>query len=119
ETVVSEPERIQYPQGIRDIQKIIKTCNKQGKRLRIVGAGHSFTPLAATGDILVSLDRMHGIVAIDKMNDLVTVWAGTTLSSLGKLLHECEYAMENLGDINEQSIAGAISTGTHGTGTEF
>lgn len=119
ETVLSEPQRIHYPQGIKDIQKVVQTCNEMGKSLRIVGAGHSFTPLVATSDILISLDRMYGIEAIDEENNLVTVWAGTTLKSLSKLLHECGFAMENLGDINEQTIAGAISTGTHGTGAKF
>src|SRR5699024_3099930 len=67
----------------------------------------------------MSLDRMYGIESIDEINNLVTAWAGTNLRSLGNLLDECGYAMENLGDINEQTIAGAISTGTHGTGAAF
>lgn len=119
ETVLSEPEAIKYPTSIQDIQNILESCLQYGKKTRVVGAGHSFTPLAATGDILISTDRMYGIEAIDGVRDLVTVWAGTSLNSLGKLLHECGYAMENLGDINEQTIAGAISTGTHGTGSDF
>lgn len=119
ETVLSEPENIHYPKSIADIQRIIKTCHQNGKRLRVVGAGHSFTPLAATGECLLSLDRMYGIESIDSLNHRVTVWAGTNLNHLGQMLHECDYAMENLGDINEQTIAGAISTGTHGTGADF
>src|SRR5699024_5246673 len=119
ETVLSEPEQIHYPQGIKDIQHIIRLCKEMGKTIRIVGAVHSFTPLVATSDILISLDCMLGIEAIDEKNNLVTVWAGTTLKSLGKLLHECGLAMKNLGYINEQTIAGAISTGTHGTGADF
>lgn len=119
ETVFSEPEAIQYPQSIQDIQNIMDTCRQFGKKLRVAGAGHSFTPLAATGDILISLDRIYGIESIDEVDNLVTVWAGTSLDSLGKLLHECGYALENLGDINEQSVAGAISTGTHGTGADL
>src|SRR5699024_1164464 len=80
---------------------------------------HSFTPLVATGDILVSLEHFQGIDSIDRENDYVTVWGGSNLKVLGEQLWEQGYAMENLGDINKQSIAGAISTGTHGTGIEF
>ena len=69
--------------------------------------------------ILLSLDRFRGLEAVDKERRLVTVRAGTKLKELGELLHGHGLAQENLGDINAQSIAGAISTGTHGTGTDF
>lgn len=119
ETVVCEPEKIQYPTSISAVQAIVKTCLEHGKKLRVIGAGHSFTPLVATSEVLVSVDRIHGIESIDEAGQLVNVWAGTSLKHLGALLHECDYAMENLGDINHQTIAGAISTGTHGTGADY
>lgn len=87
--------------------------------IRVVGAGHSFTPLVATSHVLISLDQLTGINTIDHESKLATVWAGTRLKDLGPELFERGYAMENLGDINEQTVAGAISTGTHGTGIEF
>lgn len=117
--VLSHPEAIYYPKHLHELVMLVKTCQSENKKLRVVGAGHSFTPLVATSEILVSLDYLSGIESLDRENHLVTVWAGTRLKDLGKLLANQGYAMENLGDINAQSIAGAISTGTHGTGTQF
>src|SRR5690606_8808591 len=59
------------------------------------------------------------LVAVNRERQEVTVWAGTKLRMLGRLLFEQGYAQENLGDIDAQSIAGAISTGTHGSGLQF
>ena len=75
--------------------------------------------LVQTEEVLVSLDELKGIVNIDEEKMVAEVWAGTKLYDLGKLLEEKGYAQENLGDIDSQSIAGAISTGTHGTGITF
>ncbi|MBX3480810.1 MAG: FAD-binding protein [Caulobacter sp.] len=82
--------------------------------VRAVGAGHSFTALAATNGTLVSLDAMAGVTGWD--GNVATVRAGTRLGALGPALAEKGRAMANLPDINKQSLAGAISTGTHGTG---
>jgi FAD-linked oxidoreductase len=87
--------------------------------VRVVGSGHSFTPLVQTDDVLMSLDGVQGIESIDKERGTATVLGGTWLRSLGNALLEQGLAQENLGDIDEQSIAGAISTGTHGTGIRF
>ncbi|GGB50422.1 FAD-binding oxidoreductase [Lentibacillus populi] len=119
ETVMSRSEAFRHPKTVNEIAAIVAECNATGKKIRVVGAGHSFTPLAATSEVLVSLKHLTGIDTIDREQDLVTVWAGTTLKDLGELLYKEGYAMENLGDINVQSIAGAISTGTHGTGINF
>jgi FAD-linked oxidoreductase len=82
--------------------------------VRAVGAGHSFTALASTNGTLVSLDGMSGVAGWD--GDIATVRAGTRLGALGPALAEKGRAMPNLPDINKQSLAGAISTATHGTG---
>src|SRR5699024_3086976 len=107
------------PHTIDELMAIVKNSKQQGKSIRVVGAGHSFTPLVATSDIIISLRHIRGIDRIDREQDVVTVWGGTTLKDLGELLYSNGYAMENLGDINAQTIAGAISTGTHGTGQQF
>lgn len=88
-------------------------------RVRAVGAGHSFTGAAVTDGILVSLDAMSGIERVDRRADgsaRVTVRAGTRLGDLNAGLAAYGLGLRNLGDIDRQSIAGAISTGTHGTG---
>jgi FAD-linked oxidoreductase len=82
--------------------------------IRPVGAGHSFTALVPTTGTLVSLDALSGIIAWE--GDEATVAAGTRLGALGPALAGKGRAMANLPDINKQSLAGALATGTHGTG---
>ncbi|MGM7682464.1 D-arabinono-1,4-lactone oxidase [Cytobacillus sp. Hm23] len=118
-SVVSKPAKVMYPKSIEEIILIVKQCNKTNQAIRVVGSGHSFTSLVATNDLLLSLDLLEGVEQTDRENDIVSVWAGTKLHVLGEALHKLGYAQENLGDINAQSIAGAISTGTHGTGIQF
>ncbi len=84
-----------------------------------MGAGHSFTPVAATDGLLVDLEHLTGIESVDRRPDgsaRVTVRAGTRLYHLNRLLEAHGLALPNLGDIDRQTLAGAISTGTHGTG---
>ncbi|MBV9258438.1 MAG: FAD-binding protein, partial [Ktedonobacteraceae bacterium] len=95
------------------------TYGRIGRQIRVVGAGHSFTPLVQSDDVLISLEHMQGIESIDRDAGTVTVLGGTQLKTLGDLLFKQGLAQENLGDIDVQSIAGAISTGTHGTGIHF
>lgn len=114
-----EPSSIRYPESEEDILKLVQEAREQGTIIRTIGSGHSFTALNNTSGILVSLDQWQGILDVHPEAQEVTVKAGTKLHLLGQLLHSADLAMENLGDIDEQSIAGAISTGTHGTGTAF
>lgn len=118
-SVTAQPEEIAKPATLDDIVALVKRCADSGKTIRPVGSGHSFTPLAAAQHVLVSLDNYAGLEHIDRETLNVTVKAGTKLKALGQILAENGFAQENLGDINEQSIAGAISTGTHGTGVDF
>ncbi|RAP74878.1 FAD-binding oxidoreductase [Paenibacillus montanisoli] len=118
-SVQASPQMVLYPDSIEAVVEAVQMCRREGRRLRVVGTGHSFTPIAAASDVLVSLDRMQGLVEIDAVGGTATVWAGTKLKLLGELLFRQGLAQENLGDIDVQSIAGAISTGTHGTGRQF
>lgn len=119
ETHEGQPESTFYPSSVDEVVTIVKEAANQGKKIRVIGAGHSFTNLVGTEQWLVSLDQLTGIEQVDEANDTVTVFGGTRLYQLGKELDRLGYAQENLGDINVQSIAGAISTGTHGTGLSF
>ena len=87
--------------------------------VRVVGAGHSFGDVVCTDGTLLSLDRLSGLIAYDQTTGHVTVGAGTRLHALNGILDEHGRAMANLGDINVQSVAGAISTATHGTGARL
>ena len=113
------PRQILKPSSLDELQHIIGHSGRSGRSVRVVGSGHSFTPLMETEDILISLDNWQGIEEIDVKRGTVKVRGGTKLRMLGEALFEYGLAQENLGDINVQSISGAISTGTHGTGISF
>ncbi|GGG72900.1 D-arabinono-1,4-lactone oxidase [Paenibacillus radicis (ex Gao et al. 2016)] len=117
--VQATPREVLLPGTIDEVVETVQLCRREGRTLRVVGSGHSFTPIAASDDILLSLDRMQGLVSVDLDAAVATVWGGTKLRLLGELLFEQGLAQENLGDIDVQSIAGAISTGTHGTGRAY
>ncbi len=118
-SVQGRPQQRAEPASIDDLARLIGTAGRDGRQARVVGAGHSFTPLAQTDDLLLSLDNLQGIESVDAEQGTVTVLAGTKLKRLGNDLLARGLAQENLGDIDVQSIAGAISTGTHGTGIRF
>ncbi len=118
-SVQCKPQQVAKPASIDALVQIIKTCSSDNRHVRVVGSGHSFTPLVQTNDVLMSLEHIQGIEEIDTEHSTVTVLAGTPLKTLGEALYARGLAQENLGGIDVQSIAGAISTGTHGTGVRF
>jgi L-gulonolactone oxidase len=110
------PASVQHPRNVGEVSQLVKRGLADGQRLRVVGAGHSFTACAVTDGTLLHLDELAGPITIDSISGLVTVPAGMRLHRLNRLLDDVGLAMTNLGDIDLQTIAGAISTGTHGTG---
>lgn len=117
--VSCRPAEILYPTSLEEIVAAVQDARRDGATLRPVGAGHSFTPLAATDDRLLSLDYYQGVESVDTAQGVAVVRGGAKLKALGAALRQHGVAQENLGDIDAQSIAGAISTGTHGTGLRF
>lgn len=115
----SRPTRIERPTSEVEVADLVRRSAIDRLRVRVVGAGHSFTSIARTDDVLVSLDGLTGIESIDDSLGLVRVRAGTRLFDLNPLLDVRGLAIPNLGDIAYQSVAGAISTSTHGTGLGF
>src|SRR5690242_5161117 len=115
-SVAASPAEIRHPASLNEIIAIVRECRERGCGLRVVGAGHSFTPLAWTDGLLVSLERYGGLEHVDSEARQATARAGTRIKALGELLFSHGLGQENLGDIDVQSIAGAISTGTHGSG---
>lgn len=113
------PQHIYYPQSQKAIQNIVQSAYKETKTIRVVGSGHSFTPLCKTNSILVSLDNYQGLISVNKDKQQAVVKAGTKINTLHALLASNGLALGIMGDIDTQSIAGAISTGTHGTGVAF
>lgn len=87
--------------------------------LRVSGSGHSFTPVVGTGGILLSLAGMKGVQHVDTARKRVTVAAGTRIHDVGEALKQLGLSLNNQGDIDSQAIAGAFTTGTHGTGADL
>lgn len=98
----------------------LQTLLKQAKGIiRPVGSGHSFMPLVPTDDTIVSLSRLAGLISTDTTQQQARVWAGTRLGDVGEPLANQGQALVNMPDIDEQSLAGAIATATHGTGAQL
>src|SRR5690242_8982221 len=115
-SVSASPAEIRHPASVEEISAIVRECRERGCGLRVAGAGHSFTPLAWTNGVLISLDRFAGLEQVDRAAARATARAGTQIKALGEQLFAHGLGQANLGDIDVQSIAGAISTGTHGSG---
>jgi L-gulono-1,4-lactone dehydrogenase len=111
-----EPAVVERPSAVGEVVGAVERAVAAGRCVRVAGAGHSFTGAALTDGSLLSLDRMGALLDADRSSGLVRVEAGIRLHALSEALAEHGLAMPNLGDIDEQSIAGAISTATHGTG---
>jgi FAD-linked oxidoreductase len=113
------PRRVERPTSVGAVQRAVLAAAAQGLSIKAVGAGHSFTGIAVAPGVLLDLDGLSGLIAVDAPRRRVTLAAGTRLFALPALLRPYGLALENMGDIDRQSIAGATSTGTHGTGGSF
>ncbi|HXH36892.1 MAG TPA: D-arabinono-1,4-lactone oxidase [Plantibacter sp.] len=113
------PVRRERPDSIQAVQRLVRAAAGAGLPIKAVGAGHSFTGIAVAPGVPLDLDALSGIVRVDRDRQQVTLLGGTRLHQLPALLEPHGLAMANLGDIDRQTIAGAISTGTHGTGLGF
>jgi FAD-linked oxidoreductase len=101
---------------VAELAALVARASEQGQKVKAVGSGHSFTSAAATNGRMIRLENLNGILHVDRATCQVTVGAGTRLSELNTLLDAEGLALANLGDIAYQTVAGAISTSTHGTG---
>lgn len=113
------PQEYVQPGSEDELAAVVRTATTRGGRIRVIGAGHSWSAAAMSDDVLVNLDRLNKVLDVDHERHQVTVEAGIRLYQLTERLDEHGLAMSNLGSISEQSVAGAISTATHGTGIEF
>ena len=118
-TAAANPVSVAHPVSTEDVVTLLASAAERGLRVKAVGSGHSFTAIAVTDGVLVELDRLVGVVDADPASGLVTVRAGTPLHALNHALAGRGLAMINLGDIDRQTISGALATGTHGTGARF
>ncbi|MER7814349.1 D-arabinono-1,4-lactone oxidase [Streptomyces sp. NPDC096153] len=117
-TVAARPAREVTPASAGELAEAVRRAAEDGLRVKTVGSGHSFTAIAATDGVLVRPDLLTGIREIDRTAMTVTVEAGTPLKRLNAALAREDLSLTNMGDIMEQTVAGATSTGTHGTGRD-
>jgi FAD-linked oxidoreductase len=118
-TATATPARWCRPRTEAAICAAVSDAAADGLPVRAVGSGHSFTATAVTAGVALNLSGWTGITAADTQTGLVTVRSGSTLRALNAELDELGLAMANLGDIDAQTLAGALSTGTHGTGARL
>ncbi|WP_406302599.1 FAD-binding protein [Streptomyces sp. NBC_00885] len=116
--VTSRPIREISPASTEELAAAVRKAAEDGLKVKAVGTGHSFTAAAATDGVLIRPELLTGIREIDRSAMTVTVEAGTPLKRLNAALAREGLSLTNMGDIMDQTVAGATSTGTHGTGRD-
>src|SRR4051812_36732994 len=112
----ARPAQELSPADVAEVSDAVVAARRAGLRLKMVGSGHSFTDIAVTDGLLLHPDRLVGVRSVDREAMTVTVLAGTPLHVLNTRLRGLGLALNNMGDIDRQTVAGALATGTHGTG---
>lgn len=113
------PLTVEYPSTIEAVRRAVRSAAARGRPIKAVGTGHSFSGIAVAPGTLLELTELSGLVSVDRERQRARLLAGTRLHRIPALLAPHGLAMTNLGDIDRQSISGAVSTGTHGTGSRF
>ncbi|MFD8461436.1 D-arabinono-1,4-lactone oxidase [Streptomyces antimycoticus] len=116
--VTARPVRSVAPSSTQELAEVVRQAAAEGLKVKAVGSGHSFTTAAATDGLLIRPGRMVGVRGLDREAGTVTVAAGTPLRQLNETLTAHGLSLANMGDIMEQTVAGATATGTHGTGRD-
>jgi FAD-linked oxidoreductase len=116
---VCRPAQVVRPRSRDELAEAVGAAAAAGRKVRVAGSGHSFTEAALTEGTMLRIEALRGVEDADRASGLVRVGAGTVLADLNEELAGLGLGMENLGDIDRQTIAGAISTGTHGTGARL
>lgn len=113
------PARVARPTSEDELAQVVGQAARDGLAVRAAGSRHSFTDIAATDGLMVDTSGLARVLEVDAETRRVTVEAGIRLHALGPLLARHGLALENQGDIDAQSLAGALATATHGTGARF
>ncbi len=118
-SVTAETGAILAPADEAELAALVREAHATGRTIRVAGSGHSFTPIVPAQGVILSLDRLAGLIAADTATGHATLFAGTKLHHATHLLWQAGLALANQGDVDVQSVAGAIATGTHGTGPAY
>ena len=113
------PAELVRPRDRDELAAAVVAAAEAGRKVSVAGSGHSFTEAALTDGTMIDAGALSGAIEADRDSGLVKVGGGTVLATLNEELHRLGLAMENLGDIDCQTVAGAIATGTHGTGAKL
>ena len=112
----ARPAQVVAPGSVAEVADLVRAARERGTTVKMTGTGHSFTAIAAPEHTWLRPERLTGVLAVDRQAMTVTARAGTPLKDLNLALERLGLSLHNMGDIAEQTIAGATSTGTHGTG---
>jgi FAD-linked oxidoreductase len=112
----ASPTRVEEPADTAAVVAAVERARAEGTTVKMVGTGHSFTAISAPEHTLLRPTHLGGIVSVDRDAMTVTALAGTQLKVLNEQLAGMGLSLHNMGDIDQQTLAGATSTGTHGTG---
>src|SRR3954452_23617969 len=104
------------PASVDEVVEAVAVARRDGSTVKMIGSGHSFTAISVPRDAMLRPQGMTGIIGVDREAMTVTAYAGTRLKTLNAELERLGLSLHNMGDIAEQTLAGAVSTGTHGTG---
>ncbi|MGW4092599.1 D-arabinono-1,4-lactone oxidase [Nocardia sp. NPDC004750] len=110
------PALLATPRSVDELSGLLADAEADDRTVRVAGSGHSFTDAVLTDGTLLSLANLNRVLDVDRANGLVRVEAGISLNAASTALHEYGLAFPNLGDVDVQTVAGAIATATHGTG---
>src|ERR1039458_8658534 len=113
------PQRVITPRSAEEVAGAVTLAARDGLAVRMTGSGHSFPPVAVTTGVMLCPGGLRAVRAVDAAAGEVTVEAGCRLRDLNEQLFAHGLALANMGDIQEQTVAGAIQTGTHGTGRDL
>jgi L-gulonolactone oxidase len=113
------PAAIERPGTVEELQEVVSRAAELGQQIRAAASGHSFTDTACTDGVMVKLEGLNRVLEVDRDAGLAKVEGGVVIRDLSEQLYQQGLALENLGDIDVQTISGAISTATHGTGERF
>lgn len=112
QTITAHPSEVKLPTSIEQVQQMVTSA----RNIRVTGAAHSFSAVAKPEQTALSLHYLRGLIEVDEVRQEALFYAGTYLKEVGPALAAHGFALSNMGDIQEQTLAGAIATGTHGTG---
>ncbi len=112
----SKPAALHFIRSEADTAAIVRDAVASQRSIRVAGAGHSHAPLVLSDGVIIDASGLAGVVSTDAAAKRAWVWSGTRIYALGRALHDQGLGLRNQGDIDRQAIAGAVATGTHGTG---